>query len=145
MEYPTDQILDNVVKFFAQHNKQHSTDFPLQGWSHTRMDYPHLQYGNINDSGIYIIRFLQDLVVQNFISKKDFDVDQVRLSISHYILHKSACMLNLCLICGQKEDQNVENPLVIWLECEKCKRWCHNLCLKTTVFNIAFTCILCSD
>lgn len=143
MKYPTDQMLVNVVKFLTEHNKRYNTNLSLQEWSHTKMSYPHLQYGNACDSGIYIIRFIQDLITHNSIVKKEFDVDEFRLSLSHYVLQKSACMTDFCLICGQKEDKT-KNPIVHWLECERCKRWCHNACLSSTIFDKAFHCILCS-
>lgn len=144
---PTGAMLNNVTKFLAQHNiiKFYNTNFPVHGWSNEEMEYPDLQYGNMNDSGVYVIRFIQDLILHNFVSKKEFDVEQFRSSLSHYILHNSANMANLCVMCGKPDDANYENPIVEWMECEKCKRWCHNACLHTTVVNIAFTCILCSN
>lgn len=143
IQYPTSQMQQNVLKFLKKHNETYNTAYELQGWNDIKMKFPTLEYGNDDDSGVYILRFIHDLILHNTISSKEFDVDQHRLTIAHYILNKSAKMTDLCLICGRKDDEDTRNPFVDWMECERCKRWCHKICLQTTNFNVAFTCILC--
>lgn len=78
----------NVLEFFKQHNDSYNTSYELQGWTDVKIKLPTLEYGdNDDDSGVYILRFIHDLILHNTSSSKEFNVDQHRLTISHYILN----------------------------------------------------------
>lgn len=143
LRYPTNQMLNNVLEFLERHNEKYKTSYELQGWNDTIMKYPTLVNGNDDDSGVYILRFIHDLIIRNTISSREFDVNEFRSTLSHYVLNKSGRMIDLCLICGRKEDDD-DDPIIDWMKCEKCGRWCHDKCLQTTTFKVAFHCILCT-
>lgn len=76
-------MLQNFLKFLTQHNKTDNTSYGLQGWSDAKMQFPTSQYGNNDDSGVYILRFIHDMTVNNSISKEEIDVDNFHVSLSH--------------------------------------------------------------
>ncbi len=125
----------------------YNTTFDSISWSIHNLKFTNYPVDSI-DTGQYILSIIKHLSEKNVIAAFDSEIVSLRKTLLHFVLHNSVKMTDFCIICGledDEQDEDEDNELIPWLECEICKRWSHEKCLKSSVFNKQFACIICQQ
>lgn len=143
------QALFNNFQNFMQRYNESYPDNPIEseGWCTKNYNHPLQDNRNNTDCGVYVLKFIRDLIDQNKIQTKEFDVAGFRKYLQHYILQHSVNMINRCIVCGYRENiQSEDEPNqkdINWTRCDICKRWCHNSCTFRLNKKGIFLCVVC--
>lgn len=134
---------ENFLKFIEKHNATYPTNLiPPTEWTVKSYHHPLQDPQNVTDCGVFVLKYIRDLIDQNKIQLNQFDINGFRKYLAHYILQHSLNIQNLCIICGYKDDQETEEN-VDWTRCDICKRWCHDRCTVSRNKTEIFLCVLC--
>ncbi|CAI5692190.1 unnamed protein product [Oreochromis niloticus] len=92
--------------------------------------------------GVFALKFAEKILRKESIdfpsTKKAINTH--RLQIATTLLLETDDLTNICHFCGEEEHET-DNK---WIQCEKCLRWFHQLCLKSPPPEDVFICFACT-
>lgn len=119
--------------------------FDSISWSIHKLEFTNDSVNSI-DSGAYILSIAKHVTQKNVIAESESNVVSLRKALCHFIIQNSIKMTDFCIICGLEDDNQIdESDLIDWSECEICKRWVHDSCMKTVIFTKQFACLVCKE